>query len=434
MGLKMTLDKYDIAIVGGGILGTTISYWLSALYDLKICVIEKERDVAMHTSSRNTGLVHSPLHIDPKKNHVIARCAYIGRDWWRALAKKRNLPWKEIGKLEVALDEKQHKTLEKFQKWGVENGMSEDELEIMDSKQVSQMEPDVKCHSAIFSKRDVSTDYGILTKQVMMESQKNGTKFLFDHNVVNVEENSEVKLTFTDNSVLTSKLLINCAAGNSLDIAQKLGLASKYAHLFFRGEYWVNGNQYDSVKTNIYSVPTNSQFPFLNPHLIKRANGETHVGPNAALVSGPEAYQGYTSDLSSVISEILEIIHGSPRKLFFNRAFLSMVKKEWLSSISKTAMINRVKKFVPSIRSKSFSKRGVAGIRANIITPEGTFLPEVMELKGNHSFHIINYNSPGATGAAAYSALVVKKLQDAGFLDYTQKPKNTIWNFEEIIN
>lgn len=71
MGLNMTLDKYDIAIVGGGILGTTISYWLSALYDLKICVIEKERDVAMHTSSRNTGLVHSPLHLDPQKKMLL---------------------------------------------------------------------------------------------------------------------------------------------------------------------------------------------------------------------------------------------------------------------------------------------------------------------------------------------------------------------------
>ncbi len=429
------MEKCDVVIIGGGILGTTISYWLSVLYDLKICVIEKEKDVAMHTSSRNTGLVHSPFHLDPVKKKVLARCAFLGRDWWEILAKKKNLPWKEVGKLEVALDERHHKTLEKFVKWGVENGMSENDLELMDSKQVSEKEPNVKCHSAIFSKRDVSTDYAILTKEVMMESQKNGTKFLFNQKVQNVEENSEVKLTFSDNSTLTTKFMINCAASNSLDIAQKLGLAKGYAHLFFRGEYWVgNGLDTDLVKTNVYTVPTHSKFPFLNPHLIKRANGETHVGPNAALVSGPEAYRGYASDLSSAISEILEIIHGSPRKLFFNRAFLSMVKKEWLSSISKTAMINRVKKFVPSISSKSFSKRGVAGIRANIITPEGNFLPEVLELKGNHSFHIINYNSPGATGAAAYSALVVKKLQDAGFLDYTQKPKNTIWNFEEIIN
>ncbi len=429
------MEKYDVVIIGGGILGTTISYWLSVLYDLKICVIEKEKDVAMHTSSRNTGLVHSPFHLDPIKKKVLARCAFLGRNWWEILAKKKNLPWKEVGKLEVALDESQHKTLEKFVNWGVENGMSENDLEIMDSKQVSEKEPNVKCYSAIFSKRDVSTDYAILTKEVMTESQKNGTKFLFNQKVQNVEENSEVKLTFSDNSTLTTKFMINCAASNSLDIAKKLGLAKGYAHLFFRGEYWVgNGLDTDLVKTNVYTVPTHSKFPFLNPHLIKRANGETHVGPNAALVGGPETYEGYIDNFSSALTELLEIITGSPRKLFLNRDFLSLVKKEWLSSISKTAMIGRVKKFIPSIRSEHFSKRGMAGIRPHIITPKGTFLPEVMELKGNHSFHIINYNSPGATGASAYSALVVKKLQDSGFLDYTQKPKNTIWNFEEVIN
>jgi L-2-hydroxyglutarate oxidase len=429
------LEKYDVVIIGGGILGTTISYWISALYDLKICVIEKEEDVAMHTSSRNTGLVHSPLHLDPIEKKVFARCAYLGHDWWKILAKKRNLPWKEVGKLEVALDEKQHKTLEKFLKWGIENGMSENDLEVMDSKQVSEKEPNVKCHSAIFSKRDVSTDYSILTKQVKKESQKNGTKFLFNQKVKNIEENSDVKLTFADNSTLTSKFMINCAASYSLDIAKQLGLAKKYSHMFFRGEYWVGKDQLaDLVKTNIYSVPTNPQFPFLNPHLVKRANGEIQVGPNAALVGGPETYKGSIGDFPSEMSGFFEIMTSSSRKVFLNRDFLSLLKKEWLSSISKTAMIDRVKKFIPSISSEQFSRRGISGIRSQIITPEGTFLPDVMELNGNHSFHIINYNSPGATGSSVYSALVVKKLQDSGFLDFTQKPKDTIWNFEDAIH
>jgi len=131
------------------------------------------------------------------------------------------------------------------------------------------------------------------------------------------------------------------------------------------------------------------------------------------------------------MSGFFEIMTSSSRKVFLNRDFLSLLKKEWLSSISKTAMIDRVKKFIPSISSEQFSRRGIAGIRTQIITPDGTFLPDVMELKGNHSFHIINYNSPGATGSSVYSALVVKKLQDSGFLDYTLKPKDTIWNFED---
>jgi len=62
------LEKFDIAIIGGGILGTTISYWISSLYDSRICVIEKESDVAQHTSKRNTGVIHSPFYLDPESD------------------------------------------------------------------------------------------------------------------------------------------------------------------------------------------------------------------------------------------------------------------------------------------------------------------------------------------------------------------------------
>jgi len=60
------MSKYDIAIIGGGILGTSISYWISSLYDVNLCVIDKESDVAMHASSRNTAVVHSPFYLNPK--------------------------------------------------------------------------------------------------------------------------------------------------------------------------------------------------------------------------------------------------------------------------------------------------------------------------------------------------------------------------------
>ena len=68
-----TMKKYDIAIIGGGILGNTISYWLSMLYDLKICVIEKEPDVALHSSTRNSGVIHYPFYLNPKQKKNIPK-------------------------------------------------------------------------------------------------------------------------------------------------------------------------------------------------------------------------------------------------------------------------------------------------------------------------------------------------------------------------
>ena len=69
------MEKFDVAVIGGGILGTTISFWISNLYDLKICLIEKESEVAQHASSRNTAVVHSPFYLNPSTKKVLAKSA-----------------------------------------------------------------------------------------------------------------------------------------------------------------------------------------------------------------------------------------------------------------------------------------------------------------------------------------------------------------------
>ena len=101
---NLVMSRYDVAIIGAGILGTSISYWLSTLYDLKVCVIEKEDNVAKHTSSRNTGVVHSPFYLDPKKRKISAVSSLISHDLWETFAKKKSLPWFEVGTIEVAAD------------------------------------------------------------------------------------------------------------------------------------------------------------------------------------------------------------------------------------------------------------------------------------------------------------------------------------------
>ncbi len=100
------MTKYDVAIIGGGILGGCISYWISALYDLKICVIEKEHQVAMHASSRNTAVVHSPFYLNPETKGALAKSAIISYPMWESLAKDRNVPWlkQEFMKLDLAIN------------------------------------------------------------------------------------------------------------------------------------------------------------------------------------------------------------------------------------------------------------------------------------------------------------------------------------------
>ena len=429
------MKKYDIAIIGGGILGTTISYWISNLYDSSVCVIDKEPDVAKHTSGRNTGVVHTPFYLDPEKKKIFAKSAYISHNLWKTLAIQTQSPWMEIGTIEVAIDESQHKTLEKYQKWGVENGVNEDSLLILDSSGLKQKEKNLECYSGLLCKNDVSTDYSKLTQEIKNISTQNSTEFIFQKTVKSFQQkNDSVQINFTDNSSIECKYIINCSGGNSLDIAKQFDLFESHSDLHFRGEYWIADSNYaDIVKTNIYSVARHPEFPFLDPHWIKRANGTTEIGPNAVPVPTPETYDGFVTDIQTTISKLGDILTGGAKKLFLNPDFLSLITHEFRSSISKDAMVQRVMNFIPSLEPSYFTKKGTAGIRTPVVSPEGNFIPDVMEREGHNSFHIVNYNSPGATGAPAYSALVVKKLQNKGILNNPKSQKNSLWDFNSII-
>ena len=429
------MKNFDIGIIGGGILGTTISYWISNLNDSSVCVKDKESDVAKHTSGRNTGVVHTPFYLDPEKKKIFAKSAHISHDLWKTLAVQTQSPWMEIGTIEVAIDELQHKTLEKYQKWGIENGVNEDSLLILDSNELKQKEKNLECYSGLLCKNDVSTDYSKLTQEIKNISIQNSTEFIFQKTVKSFQQkNDSVQINFKDNSSIECKYIINCSGGNSLDIAKQFDLLESYSDLHFRGEYWIADSNYaDIVKTNIYSVARHPEFPFLDPHWIKRANGTTEIGPNAVPVPTPETYDGFVTDIQTTISKLGDILTGGAKKLFLNPDFLSLITHEFRSSISKDVMVQRVMKFIPSLEPNYFTKKGTAGIRTPVISPEGNFIPDVMEREGHNSFHIVNYNSPGATGAPAYSALVIKKLQNKGILNKPKSQKNSLWDFNSII-
>lgn len=427
---------FDIVIIGGGILGTSLSYFLSSLNkSKKIAVIEQAHSVAFHTSGRNTGKVHAPYLYNPEKKKLFAKSAFHGYEMWEEYAKLRDLPFKEDGVIEVATDQKGIKVLEKYLKWGKENGLEEKDIELVNKEEMKKTEPEIKCEAALCVYRDASTDYSVFTKSIMKDSKESGTDFLLDTKVTKIKkENGKWTITLNDEHEIYAKFLINAAGGEAVDVAHSVEVAEKFTDVHFRGEYWKAPSEYNKLtKSSVYSVPEFPDYPFLDPHWIIRVDGSCEIGPNAVPVFSPHGYDA-AENIKEFIPKMLEMLNSGARKAVFDKQFQELAMNEIQSSMSKTTMVNRVKKFLPKIDAKKITEKGTAGIRSSIIDDKGKFAPDVILIEDEMSFHVLNYNSPGATGALPFSAYIVNHLNKIGLI--TNEEEDAVcgpWKFSEII-
>jgi L-2-hydroxyglutarate oxidase len=410
-------------VIGGGVLGTSIAYFLAgqARDPASIALIEQETDIARHTSSRNTGKVHAPFLYDPVKKKLFAKAASLGFEMWQAFAHAKGLPFKQDGVLEVATDDRGIDRLQKYMAWGEANGLAKSELQFMDKGQAAQIEPAVRCESAILCTRDGSVDYGAFSQALLHDIRSFGCTVLLGHKAGRIAPDGTIATV--QGHRIKAQFIINAAGGMAVDVAHEMGVAREYTDLHFRGEYWQAPAQYhDLTKLSIYSVPRHPEYPFLDPHWIVRADGRREVGPNAVPVFGPYSY-GWSKNLADMVPKLWESSRTGARRVFFDRQFLSLASTELKSSLSKTAMINRVREFLPALRPAAFTVRGTAGIRSSVIDSHGKFVPDTLILKRDSSIHVINYNSPGATGALPMAAKVAAMVQ----IDVADRSR-TLWD------
>ena len=428
--------NFDLVIIGGGILGTSLSFFLSHLNKSKqIAVIEQANNVAFHTSGRNTGKVHAPYLYNPEKKKMFAKAAYHGYDMWKKYSEIKGLPFKEDGVLEVSRDKKGTKILEKYLKWGKENGLKENEINLLSKSELKKIEPEIKCEAALQVHRDASTDYSILTKSLMKDSKEKGMKFLLDTKVTDIKnKDGKWKIILNHEHEIFSDFIINAAGGESIDIAHMVNVAKNLTDVHFRGEYWKAPKEYNNLtKTSVYSVPEFPDYPFLDPHWIIRVDGTCEIGPNAVPVFSPYGYKR-SENIKEFIPKMLEMLGSGARKAIFDKQFQELALNEIQSSMSKSAMIDRVKRFLPKIDADKITEKGTAGIRSSVINEKGKFVPDVVLIDDSMSFHILNYNSPGATGALPFSAHIINQLNENGlFMNENDDSQCGPWRFSDIV-
>jgi L-2-hydroxyglutarate oxidase len=146
---------YDLIIIGGGIIGLTSAYEILKRQNLKVLIIEKEKEVAFHQSGRNSGVLHTGIYYKP--GSLKAKNCMEGRKYMIDFCQQFNLPFEICGKVIVATQESEIPALEKIYHNGLQLGM--ENLRFINSDELKAIEPHVrglKSHS-----RATCRNYGL---------------------------------------------------------------------------------------------------------------------------------------------------------------------------------------------------------------------------------------------------------------------------------
>lgn len=162
---------YDLAIVGGGIVGLATARELMLRYPgMKLVLLEKESSLAMHQSSHNSGVIHSGIYYTP--GTLKAKLCVKGLDMTYAYCKSKGIPFKKCGKLIVAIDEEEVPRLLNLYERGKENGARD--LKLLDKHELKDVEPNCEGVRAIHSPHTGIVDWGEVARSYGEQFQKSG--------------------------------------------------------------------------------------------------------------------------------------------------------------------------------------------------------------------------------------------------------------------
>jgi len=211
---------YDIIVIGGGVVGGMILRELSR-YDAKICLLEKESDVAMGASRANSGIAHAGF--DAKEGSLKAKFNVKGAALMPKVTKELGVKYKNNGSIVVGFNDEDLETLKGLYERGVKNGVKE--LELIDQAKLRELEPNISDEAvgALFAKTGGIVCPYELTISSIGNAMDNGADLKLDFEVAKIEQGETFKITSTNGEVVEAKYVINSAGIYSDKIAGMIG-------------------------------------------------------------------------------------------------------------------------------------------------------------------------------------------------------------------
>jgi len=394
-------SRYDVAIIGGGIVGLATAMALVSRLGLDLIVLEAEDRLAVHQTGNNSGIIHSGLYYRP--GSLKANNCKVGREALYRFCIEHGIPHERCGKVVVASSKSQLKTLNILERNGLANGL--EGLKRITPKEIREHEPHVSGIAGLWVPETGIVDFVQVTEKFAQIIRDAGSEISTNSHVVSVRRESQGLVLKTATEEVFARNIINCGGLQSDRIARMCGLKPGIRIIPFRGEYYeLDPSKCHLIRNLIYPV-SDLQFPFLGVHFTRTIKGRVDIGPNAILAFKREGYERFNF---------------SPRDAFETFTFPGIFRlslKHWkiglsehIRSFSKRIFVKTIQKLLPEIKMNDL-RLGGAGVRAQALDQNGSLVDDFRIVEANRMIHVLNAPSPAATASISIGQSIAKMAE-----------------------
>ncbi|GAB4560793.1 MAG: L-2-hydroxyglutarate oxidase [Anaerolineae bacterium] len=383
------MTRYDVTIIGGGIVGLATAMALAKARPLALLVLEAEDHLAAHQTGHNSGVIHSGLYYRP--GSLKARNCVAGREALYRFCEEHDIPHERCGKVVVATCENELPALDELERRGRANGLQG--LRRLAPEEIREIEPHVTGIAGLHVPETGIVDFRQVAAAYAREIERHGGEIRLRTRFERAIPEPQGLALETSTGVIHSRLLVNCGGLQSDRIARRCGVDPGLQIVPFRGEYYeLVPERRSLIRHLVYPAP-DPRFPFLGVHFTRMIDGKVEAGPNAVLAFKRE---GYTRSSFSARDVLAYLSY---------RGFWRMAARHWrmglhefYRSFSKRAFVAALQRLVPELTMKDVQPAG-AGVRAQALEPDGRLSDDFRIVEAARMIHVLNAPSPAATAS-----------------------------------